>query len=295
VLLTREEMSFDFAGARLDPVADREMLEWIFNQALYGEVTGIQVGHWLFGAPDLEAARFLARQAVEEMQHVSNFLRIMNMLGCKPKPAHPLIRFLTTGMMGDSWEEHVAIEMAAGEGFVLVAFYALIDTLDHEPTVAIMRRAVKQEEGHVEFGEQQTIKCIAGRPAVKRRLAGLNLVSIWAVNRLAGFMRKRLPQDHPVMGQLPQFLAHTNRCAELRMLRMGLIDQPLATMSASQRAALVAEAYSRKLVGGTASALTAPLRRLPLWPQKKRLTDLYLSDPALQAAVTGAIEPAAGE
>ena len=53
----------------------------MFNQFLYGEVTGIQVGHWLYDAPDLEAAKFLARQSLEEMQHVDNFLRIMTMLG----------------------------------------------------------------------------------------------------------------------------------------------------------------------------------------------------------------------
>src|SRR5438093_771848 len=66
MLLTREEMTFDFGGAKLDPVRDKELLEWMFNQFLYGEVTGIQCGHWLYDAPDLEAARFLARQSLEE-------------------------------------------------------------------------------------------------------------------------------------------------------------------------------------------------------------------------------------
>ncbi|MEO8705842.1 MAG: ferritin-like domain-containing protein, partial [Kofleriaceae bacterium] len=135
MLLTREEMSFDFQGAKLDPVKDRELLEWMFNQFLYGEVTGIQVGHWLYEAPDFEAAKFLARQSLEEMQHVDNFLRIMTMLNCQPKPAHAAVRFLATGMMGSSWAEHVALEMAQGEGFVLQAFYAVIDTLDHKPSV----------------------------------------------------------------------------------------------------------------------------------------------------------------
>src|SRR5712672_2091755 len=106
MLLTRDEMTFDFAGAKLDPVRDRELLEWMFNQFLYGEVTGIQVGHWLHAAPDFESARFLARQAVEELQHVTNFLKIMQALGVSPQPAHPTLRFLATGMMGDDWAEH---------------------------------------------------------------------------------------------------------------------------------------------------------------------------------------------
>jgi bacterioferritin (cytochrome b1) len=283
MLLTREEMTFDFAGAKLDPASDRELLEWMFNQFLYGEVTGIQVGHWLYEAPDFEAARFLARQSLEEMQHVDNFLRIMAMLGLRPRPAHPAVRFLATGMMGGSWAEHVALEMAQGEGFVLQAFYAVIDTLDHKPSIDILRRAVKQEERHVEFGEQQTIKAIEARPWLRRRLLGLSLVSMWAVTRLAGYMERRMGATHPVLRHMPAFLAHANVCAELRLRRIGVLDRPLVELSAGKRALLVAEAYGGKLLGGLASLVTLPLRILPLWPKKKRLTDTYLRD----AHVTG--------
>src|SRR5579859_924836 len=251
MLLTREEMTFPFGGAKLDATRDREILAWMFNQFLYGEVTGIQCGHWLYDAPDLEAARFLARQSLEEMQHVDNFLRIMAMLGCRPRPAHAAVRFLATGMMGGSWAEHVALEMAQGEGFVLQAFYAVIDTLDHKPSVDILRRAVKQEERHVEFGEQQTAKAIEGRPWLRRRLLGLSLVSMWGVRRLARYMERRLggvaglggaTGEHPVLKHLPAFLDHANACAELRLRRTGVLDRPLAELSAARRAALVAEA-----------------------------------------------------
>src|SRR5213594_3268991 len=129
MLLTREEMTFDFRGARLDPVRDKQALGWMMNQFLYGEVTGIQCGHWLFEAPDLEAARFFSKQAIEEFQHVENFVRILELLGEKPAAGHPMVRFLTSGMMHDSFEEHVCLEMAQGEGFVLLALYELIDTL----------------------------------------------------------------------------------------------------------------------------------------------------------------------
>jgi bacterioferritin (cytochrome b1) len=288
MLLTRDEMTYDFGGGKLDPVRDKQLLEWMLNQFLYGEVTGIQVGHWLYDAPDLEAARFLARQALEEMQHVDNFLRIMTMLGCRPQPAHPAVRFLATGMMGGSWAEHVALEMAQGEGFVLQAFYAVIDTLDHKPSVDILRRAVKQEERHVEFGEQQTAKAIEGRPWLRRRLLGLSLVSMWGVRRLTAFMEKRLPADHPVLTQLPSFLEHANRCAELRLRRIGVLDRPLAEISGARRALLVAEAYGGKLLGGVGSVLMLPLRVLPFWPKKKRLTDTYLAD----AHITGYALPA---
>ena len=287
MLLTREEMTFDFGGAKLDPNRDRELLEWMFNQFLYGEVTGIQVGHWLYDAPDFDAAKFLARQSLEEMQHVDNFLRIMAMLGCQPKPAHAAVRFLATGMMGSSWAEHVALEMAQGEGFVLQAFYAVIDTLDHKPSVDILRRAVKQEERHVEFGETQTAKAIEGKPWLRRRLLGLSLVSMWGVRRIAKYIEKRLPADHVVMKHLPAFLAHANTCAELRLRRIGVLDRPLAELGGAKRAALVAEAYGGKLAGGIGSLLMVPLRLLPFWPKKKRLTDTYLRD----QHITGYLAP----
>ena len=288
MLLTREEMSFDFGGAKLDPVRDKELIGWMLNQFLYGEMTGIQVGHWLYDAPDVNAAKFLARQSLEEMQHVDNFLRMMTMMGVQPAPAHWAVRFLSTGMMGGSWAEHVALEMAQGEGFVLQAFYAVIDTLDHKPSVDILRRAVKQEERHVEFGETQTKKAIEGRAWLRRRLLGLSLVSMWGVRRIAGYMKKRLPADHVVLKHLPAFLEHANRCAEIRLQRIGVLDRPLAELSGAKRAALVAEAYAGKALGGLGNVLMFPLRLLPFWPKKKRLTDTYLRD----VHVTGYALPA---
>lgn len=288
MLLSREEMTVDFGGARLDPTRDRDALAWMMSQFLYGEVTGIQVGQWLYDAPDLESARFLARQAVEELQHVDNFLRIMALLEVEPRPPHPMLRLLATGMMGSSWAEHVSLEMAAGEGYVLMCLYALIDTLDHPQVVEILSRAVRQEERHVAFGEQQTMKLVTARPSLRRRLLGLNLVSLWAVGRLARFMESRLPQDSPALRQLPHFLRRVVAAHEARMLRMGLLAGPLCDLSAVRRALLVAEAYAAKL-------LAVPLR---LVRRKKRLTDTYLSDPALRPSMgtlTGFPSPAVQE
>src|SRR3954471_1366353 len=273
MLLTREEMTFDFHGARLDPARDRALLGWMMNQFLYGEVSGIQCGHWLYQAPDLDAARFFSRQAVEEFQHVDNFLKILKILGEKAVPAHPMVRFLSTGMMPGSFEEHVCLEMALGEGFVLMALYGVIDTIDHDEIRSILQRAVKQEERHVEFGERRTTAAIAARPALRRRLLGLSLVSTWGVRRLGAFMRSRLPADHAVLSRLPAFLDFTVACAEKRLQRMGVLTKPLAEMSALSKTAAIAEAYGM-------SAIAAPFRFLP----RKRLTDTYLSDPALRHA-----------
>jgi hypothetical protein len=283
VLLSREEMRFDFGGAKLEPARDREILSWMFSQFLYGEVTGVQVGHWLHAAPDLEAARFLAKQAVEELQHVGNFLHVMHMLGVTPGPAHPVLRWLATGMMGDDWPEHVALEMATGEGFVLTAFYAVISTLDAPDAVAILERAARQEEGHVAFGERRTQQLIAERPELRRRLLGANLVWMWGVRQLARHIDRRLPRDHPVLRQLAPFLAHALGCAELRLRRIGLLDRPLTELSTLHKAGLIAGLVGSKLAGALLGLLRWPLGLLPWGPRRLRLTDTYLSDPAVLA------------
>jgi hypothetical protein len=283
MLLTRDEMRFDFRGAKLDPSRDRDILRWMLSQFLYGEVTGIQVGHWIYAAPDLESARFLAKQAIEELQHVGSFLKIMQLLGVAPEKPHPVLRFLATGMMGDDWAEHVALEMATGEGFVLTAFYALIDTLDHPEAVSILERAARQEEGHVEFGERQCMKLITERPGLRAQLLGANLVWMWGVRRLATYIDKRMPPQHPVLSQLLPFLTHALRCAELRIQRMGLCERPLSEISSTRKAALLLQLSASKLGSTALRAARAPLSLVPFVRTQTRLTDTYLDDPAIQS------------
>jgi hypothetical protein len=282
MLLTREEMTFDFDGARFDPAADRQTLGWLLNQFLYGEVAANQIGEWLYEAPDLESARFLARQAVEELQHVDSFVRIMGLLQTQPGPAHPIVRFLVTGLKATSWPEHVALIMAAGEGMVLTIFYALIDTLDHPPAVEILKRAARQEERHVEFGERQTMRAVQGRPALRRRLLGFNIASLWAVRRLGAAMERMFAGGSPVMRKLPGFARAVAASHEVRLRRMGLLDRPLAEIPAWRQVLLVVEAHAAKLLGRVRSLFTP----------RRRLTDVYLSDPGLHPAA--APEPPEG-
>ena len=285
MLLSREEMAFDFGGKKLDPVRDKDVIVWAVQQFLYGEVTGIQIGHWLYNAPDLESARFLSRQAVEEFQHVGNFLRILEILGARPDKATGVVRFLSTGLMGNDWAEHVSMEMALGEGLVLQAFYAMIETVDEAEVGAILRRGVKQEERHVEFGERQTMKAIQGKPWLRRRLLGLSLVTLWGVARLESVMKSRLPMSHPTMALLPDFVRHTVRMSEIRLQRIGLIDRPLSEISAMRKLFYVLEAYAGKLASGLVGMVLGvvlfPLRMVGFF-RPKRLTDTYLDDPQVR-------------
>jgi hypothetical protein len=270
MLITREESTFDFGGARFDLARDHEVLAWIFSQYLYGEVTGVQVGHWLEIAPDFDAAQFLARQANEEMAHVKLFLRILDSLGATPQPPHRALSFLATDFAGATFEEHCLLEMAVGEGFVLTAIYAFIDTLPDGEIRTLLSGLARQEEGHVSFGEEQTLKTLARRPASAPHLLGLTLVAMLGVRAIARYAGKRYA-DHPVLRQMPAFLSHSNAVTELRLQRLGVINRPLASLSRAERAAAMTKATASRY-----SRAANPFRRKPA-----KLTKTYLGDPAI--------------
>ena len=270
MLLTREEMTFDFGGARFELERDRDVLAWVFSQYLYGEVTGVQVGHWLEIAPDFDAAQFLARQANEEMAHVKLFLRILDSLDAKPQPPHRALSFLATDFAGATFEEHCLLEMAVGEGFVLTAIYAFIDTLPEGEIRTLMSGLARQEEGHVNFGEQQTLKAVGRNRGLAPHLLGLTLVAMLGVKAIARYTAKRFG-DHGVLRQMPAFLAHANRMTELRLQRLGVLDRPLDSLGRGERAALMTRAMASRY----GRALN-PLRRKPA-----KLTKTYLADPAI--------------
>jgi hypothetical protein len=279
VLLTREEQTYDFGGARfdLDLDRDRDVLSWIFSQFLFGEVTGVQVGEWLARAPDFDAAQFLGRQANEEMAHVKLFLRILRSLEAEPQPPHPALKFLATDFAGGTFAEHTCLEMALGEGFVLMAIYALIDTLPECEVRSLLVGLSRQEEGHVSFGEDQTARALRRDPGQARHLLGLSLVSLVMVRRLAGWTRRRYG-DHPVLWQMPGFLRATAAAAELRLTRMGVLGRPLASIPAGDRAAMMASAVARRY----GRALN-PFRGKPV-----PLTETYLRDPTVRRRLSDA-------
>jgi hypothetical protein len=273
MLLTREEMTFDFGGATFDVDRDREVLAWIFNQFLYGEVTGIQVGHWIQEAPTLEAADFFAKQCLQELLHIKSFKRCFDILGVAPKPADRMVRMLSSDFIGGTFEEHVALEMAQGEGFVLLIFYALIDTIEHPEISKLLRRAAPQEEEHVAFGERETMRALARRPKLRKHLLGINLAGLSIAKRFTGTIDRFVPSDpnHPVLRQFPAFIKWGLDRAELRLRRLGLLDRPMAEMGRLRTFGTVAPAILRRY-----GRILWPFRR------RKRLTETYLADPGMQ-------------
>ncbi len=267
MLIGRKELQFNFGDARFDPARkeDRHFLAWVFDQFLYGEVTGIQCGHWLYRAPTLAAASFLARQAAEELSHVKRILKIQTYLGVRPQDAHGAVKFLSTGMMGGTWGEHVCMEMALGEGLVLTIFYALATTIDHDEIRQLVESAIVDEEKHVEFGEKETRIWLARYPADRKVLLGQALLQWLAMRRLRNFALKKLPAGHPVLERFPEFYDHTLAHFEDRVFKLGLSERPLRELSWWARAGLIVSLPIR----------TAWMRvRRP----KKLLTQTYLKD-----------------
>jgi len=270
MLLTREEMSFDFKGAKFDRVKDRDLLAWVASQFLYGEFTGIQIGKWILQAPDMDSAKFLARQCIEELQHVDAFKEFFRWLQARPVKVHRVVKLLSTE--SGTWEEHCALEMAQGEGFVAMIFYALLATLDDEKMVKKLDFAARQEEGHIEFGEEQTKKLLERDPRWRKRLLGLHLLSLWAIKRFEKWIAKRVNMNHPVMKQLPEYLDKIIATTELRLTRLGMLQKPLSQMGRMEK------------FGAICRSLTWKFGRkfLPWnWFAKKRLTDVYMGDPYL--------------
>ena len=96
-----------------------------------------------------------------------------------------------------------------------------------------------------------------------------------------------------MLSQLGPFLAHSLRCAETRLVRLGLCEKAPSALSKTERAGLLAELAGRKLAGAGAKALLFPLRLFPAGAgRRKRLTETYLDDPAVRSLRDEA-EPAA--
>lgn len=267
MLIERNELQYDFGAARFDPrkETDRAFLGWVFDQFLYGEVTGIQCGHWLYRAPTLAAASFLARQATEELSHVKRIRKIQDRLGVAPADAHPAVKFLSTGMMGGTWGEHVCLEMALGEGLVLTVFYALATTVADDEITKIVESACLDEERHVTFGETETMAWLARFPGDRKALLGQALLQWIAMRKLRNFALKKLPAGHPVLERFPAFYDHTLEKFDLRVRKLGLSDRSLREIPWLSRLGLIAALPFR----------TFAMRRLR---PRRLLTKTYLAD-----------------
>jgi hypothetical protein len=205
--------SFDFGDARFDleQERDRAVLRFVLSQALYGEATGVFCGRSLYAAETLEAAHFYAKQARQELNHLSLFADIFRELGIAPEPAHWVIKLLSAH--NDYYPLKVLMEHALGEGMVLDIFRdVLLQTLpdDDERVPAIkkkLRVICREEEEHVAWGEKETRRLLRERPELKRAFYGLLELQLWLVPYAVAGLKQRAP-EHPVLQKLDGFVEH---------------------------------------------------------------------------------------
>ena len=99
---------------------------------------------------------------------------------------------------------------------------------------------------------------------------------MWGVRQLSNYIDNQLPPGHPVLSQVKPFLAHALRCAELRLMRMGMCDRPLSEMPRHQHARFLLAALRGKVTHSATRWFRKPTR----------LTDRYLNDPSLRHMLT---------
>jgi hypothetical protein len=216
------QQGFDFGGARFDFSAetDREVLRFVLSQALFGEATGVYCGRSLYAAETLEAAQFYVKQARQELNHLLLFADIFRSLELTPLEPHWVIRLLAAH--NDYYPLKVLMEHALGEGMVLDIFRdVLLQTLpEDDPRSAGIRKKLqvvcKEEEEHVAWGEKETRRILAQRPGLARAFYGLLELQLWLVPFAVRGLSRRAP-EHPVLKQLPEFVAHV----QARVLTQG--------------------------------------------------------------------------
>jgi hypothetical protein len=225
-----EDTPFDFGGARfdLDAPRDREILRFILSQALYGEATGVYCGKSLYTAVSLEAAHFYVRQAKQELGHLKLFADILRALDLEPLNGHWALKLLSAH--NNYYPLKVLMEHAIGEGMVLDVFKdVLLQTLpEHDPRVPPIKKKLevvcREETEHVAWGEKETERLLRERPFLKPAFYGLVEAQLSVMPLLAERFTRGY-EDHPVMRQLPAFIAHVRARVYAQGRRLGYVPE----------------------------------------------------------------------
>ncbi|MFM2246499.1 MAG: hypothetical protein RL071_2573 [Pseudomonadota bacterium] len=225
--LSSHDAPFDFGGAVFDlhHPDDHELVRFMLSQALYGEATGVYCGRSLYAAGSLEAARFYLRQARQELNHLELFADIFRALNMQPMRAHWAVRLLAAH--NDYYPLKVMMEHAIGEGMVLDIFRdVLLQTLpDSDPRIPAIKKKLrvvcKEEEEHVAWGEKETRRLLAARPGLALPFYGLIELQLAVAPAAARALAGRAG-DHPVLRQLPAFLAHVDARVRRQAVALGI-------------------------------------------------------------------------
>ena len=171
---------------RFDLSEDAIYLDWIFQQFVEGEMTGLIEGSALQKAPTLSDSNFLACQVQDEIKHAQIYFKQMNRLRkdyqYKPLKMPSFLKALAKPISGRLWQEHVFLDKAIGELYVLYVMIALKQALGDSRLAKALDNIAKDEIQHIHFGETQTEKYVEKNRFYKNYLLGLYLRNDFVMN-----------------------------------------------------------------------------------------------------------------
>ena len=171
---------------RFDLSEDAIYLDWIFQQFVEGEMTGLIEGSALQKAPTLSDSNFLACQVQDEIKHAQIYFKQMNRLRkdyqYEPLKMPSLLKASVKPISGRLWQEHVFLDKAIGELYVLYVMIALKQALGDSRLAKALDNIAKDEIQHIHFGETQTQKYVEKNRFYKNYLLGLYLRNDFVMN-----------------------------------------------------------------------------------------------------------------
>ncbi len=179
------------------PAEYRELLVRLLTIQADCEIGGphIYVDHWTLRAPTVDDQWRVARIASEEIDHCRKMLRLLELIGIdrtdiltRPRSKREVdafkedmpswADFAAFGMLIDKVGQYQLDEMASSS-------YVAID--DHLPTI------LREEKGHIAYGEQQLHKLVASGP--EGRAAAQGAIDKWYIVGLDMFGRSNSARD----------------------------------------------------------------------------------------------------
>lgn len=219
MLLTREEMTLYSALPKFSVETDREAVLRALSHLFYGEVGAVKIGQWVTRAPDLEGMLEIVKQTRDETRHTGIFRRLLQRYGADPSQALIGDMGELHGVVSHTWEDMLFESMVVGEGLALALIYFYHDVIADEPIRRGLRRVIRDEESHVEYGERKIMAALRRTPQLKERLLALQEQ---LVQHYSGFITGQAPADalEAMISETPMAIIQMHMT---RLQRMGLL------------------------------------------------------------------------
>ncbi|MGE0820727.1 MAG: ferritin-like domain-containing protein [Candidatus Binatia bacterium] len=219
MLLTREEMTLYKGAPRFSVENDRETIIRALSHLFYGEVGAVKIGYWVTKAPDLEGMMEIVKQTRDETRHAAIFRRLLKRYNAEPLQAVLGDMDELHGVSSHTWEEMLFESMVVGEGLALVLLYLYHDAIADEPIRHGLRRVIRDEESHVEYGEQKIAAVLAERPEYRDRLL---VMQDQLIQHYSSFITGQTPADalEAMIAETPMAIIQMHG---IRLQRLGII------------------------------------------------------------------------